>query len=299
MFKHEKKYTKNGLKIFILCAVIILCIILIIETINLFDKNDNSKQNNSNQEKTTDQNPKIEKNEFEKIKYYKSANLDRYIKYKKNNSQLSDEKIVLYTNIGIDQDFYTNITDSPNQNTNTILVNKFYQVDKDYIPNDLELIDSKYQIGNKKMTHDATIAFNEMAKSAKEEGYNIRAISTYRSYEYQDGLYKKYVKIDGTAKADTYSARPGHSEHQTGLAVDVDNIKMGYTNFALTNEFSWMKENCYKYGFILRYTTENEFITGYKNEPWHYRYVGVEIATKMKEENISSYEEYYFMYLDK
>ena len=138
-----------------------------------------------------------------------------------------------------------------------------------------------------------------MASAAKEEGYTIRAVSTYRSYSYQNTLYNNYANRDGYEKADTYSARPGYSEHQTGLAVDVDNAKISYTSFGQTKEFAWMKENAHKYGYILRYTKENEFITGYMNEPWHYRYVGVEIATKMKNENISSYEEYYFMYLDK
>ena len=163
----------------------------------------------------------------------------------------------------------------------------------------LTSINSKYQSGGKQLTSEAANAFNNLAKDAKEAGYTIRAVSTYRSFSYQKNLYNNYASKDGTVKADTYSARAGFSEHQTGLAVDVDNAKISYTKFGQTDEFTWMKENAHKYGFILRYTTENEFITGYKNEPWHYRYVGIEIATQMKNENISSYEEYYFMYLDK
>lgn len=233
-----------------------------------------------------------------KRRYYKEEYQERYETYKEKNPSLEDDKIIIYVNIGLDRPFYTNTQKSPRQNTKEVLVNKYYYLDKDYVPKDLTLIDEKYQSGNRKMVKEAALKFNEMARSAKESGYNIRAISTYRSFDYQNNLYTRYSQIDGSKKADTYSARPGYSEHQTGLAVDVDNFITNYTNFGSTNEFGWMKNNAYKFGFILRYTKENEFITGYLNEPWHYRYVGVGIATKMKQENISSYEEFYFKYLD-
>ena len=147
------------------------------------------------------------------------------------------------------------------------------------------------------MEKEAAEAFDSLARDAMLEGYTIRAVSTYRSYNYQQSLYSNYVKNDGVKKADTYSARAGHSEHQTGLAVDVDNGKKSYTSFGSTNEFKWMNDNAYKYGFILRYTKDNEFITGYKDEPWHYRYVGVEIATYIQN-NPMTYEEYYVRFLD-
>ena len=142
---------------------------------------------------------------------------------------------------------------------------------------------------------DAVIAkdaFEEMASDAKKEKLNIIAMSTYRSYDYQVNLYNKYVKADGKEKADTYSGRPGHSEHQTGLAVDVYNGKENYTNFEKTDEFDWMKEHAHEYGFILRFPKEKEQETGYTYESWHYRYVGVEEANYIKEHNIS-FEEYY------
>ncbi len=235
---------------------------------------------------------------FSKRRYYKKEYQERYENYKGKNPNLEDDKVIIYVNIGLDKPFYTNTKKSPRQNTKEVLVNKYYYLDKDYVPKDLTLIDEKYQSGNRKMVKEAAMKFNEMARSAKEAGYNIRAISTYRSFDYQNNLYTRYSQIDGSKKADTYSARPGYSEHQTGLAVDVDNFITNYTNFGSTNEFGWMKNNAYKFGFILRYTKENEFITGYLNEPWHYRYVGVGISTKMKQENISSYEEFYFKYLD-
>ena len=267
---------------------------------NIIDNNEN-KPNDTTSKYTEEQKEKLEKLDYinEKINYFKWENIDRYISYKTNNENLSNEKVILYVNIGIDNDFYTNIQTSPNQNTNAILVNKYYQINNDFEPQNLKAINSKYRTKYLEMTEEAATAFNNMAKDAEEQGYSIIAISTYRTYEYQENLYNKYAQTDGTKKADTYSARPGHSEHHTALAVDIKNATKAYTKFGETKEFEWMKENAHKYGYILRYTKENEFITGYSNEPWHYRYVGIEIATQMKNENITSYEEYYFMYLDK
>ncbi len=247
----------------------------------------------------------IEDEKLEKIGYvnrtitfFKEENIDRYIAFKEKNPKYSNEEVVVYVNIGLDNDYYTNIEKSPYGGTNKVLANKYYALDSSYEPSDLTAVNSKYSSGTRKLTKDAAEAFNKMAKAAKNEGYTVRAVSTYRSYLYQKDLYNKYVNKDGKAKADTYSARPGHSEHQTGLAVDVDNGKEIYTDFGETKEFDWMKENAYKYGFILRYTKDTEWITGYKDEPWHYRYVGLEIA-KYIHENPMTYEEYFVRFLDK
>ena len=233
-----------------------------------------------------------------KVNYFKEKYIDRYISYKNKNKNLSNNDIVLRVNIGLDQDFYTNIHKALNVNSNYVLVNKFYYLDQDYVPTNLEKIDSDYSSSDRYLVNVAKISFEFLAKKAKEEGYNIRAVSTYRSYSYQENLYNNYVKKDGVAEADKYSARPGFSEHQTGLAVDVDNIITNYNNFENTKEFEWMKENAHKYGFILRYPKSKEDITGYMYEPWHYRYVGVKIATFIYKNKIT-FEEYYFKYLDK
>ena len=307
----SKTIVKRKLKLPMVFAfiIIILCIfgsIKIIQTFN--DKNDNKIDHEKEENKTLDNDKDsaieevIKEDETKvskKTKLYKEEYKDRYDSYKEKHSDLSDEKIVLYVNIGIDQEFYTNTKDSLRTGTTLALVNKFYYLDR-YVPNDLVEINSQYKVSGKevKMTKEAAAAFEKLAEAAKKDGLTVRAMSTYRSYDYQNTLYTNYANKDGKEKADTYSARAGYSEHQTGLAVDVDNAKVSYTSFGSTNEFTWMKNHAHEYGFILRYTAENEFITGYKNEPWHYRYVGVEIATQMKKENISSYEEYYFMYLD-
>ena len=310
----RKKRINAIIKLFLSIIFVILLLFLIDLGYKYFisDKENNQDNNDITQEnknENKEEKPKYEKeidNKLkklnyinEKIDYFKMDNIDRYISYKEKNTNLSNDKVVLYVNIGIDYNFYTNIKPSPNQNNNTILLNKYYAIDSNFKPQNLKDIDPNYRSKYLQMTKDAADAFNTMAKDAKNEGYTIRAISTYRTYTYQKDLYNRYVKNDGVENADTYSARPGHSEHHTGLAVDIDNKTKVYTQFGDTKEFNWMKDNAHKYGFILRYTKENEFITGYKNEPWHYRYVGIDIATKMKEENINSYEEYYFMYLDK
>ena len=130
-----------------------------------------------------------------------------------------------------------------------------------------------------------------MADDAKENGFNIVAVSTYRSYEYQEKLYNNYVNDKGKYYADMCSARAGHSEHQTGLAVDIADLSLDYDNFEYTKEFIWVKENAHKYGFIMRYPKAKFHITGFKYEPWHYRYVGIEIATYIYENNLTL-EEY-------
>ena len=117
-----------------------------------------------------------------------------------------------------------------------------------------------------------------MKSAAKEENLDIFISSGYRSYNRQKTLYNNYVSNDGKEEADTYSARPGHSEHQSGLALDVNTVD---DSFANTEEAKWLVENCYKYGFILRYPKGKSNETGYKYEPWHFRYVGEDLATKL------------------
>lgn len=277
-------------------VVIAVIVIGIFASSKVFSKEKNETE--KNEKMTIKDKLEVLGNINKKISYFKEDYIDRYINYKKKNKTLSNSDIVLRVNIGLDQDFYTNIHKAPNIDTNYVLVNKFYYLEENYVPQNLEEIDSTYAVYGRKLINVARISFEFLAKKAKEEGYNIRAASTYRSYSYQTNLYNNYVKQDGVSKADKYSARAGFSEHQTGLAVDVDNKVSNFNNFENTKEYRWMLENAHKYGFILRYPKGKEDITGYMYEPWHYRYVGVEIATFIHQNNIT-YEEYYFKYIDK
>ena len=193
--------------------------------------------------------------------------------------------------MNLDKKFYENPKEAINQNTELVLVNKYNYLKEDFIPENLQSINSNYALGNMKLVSYAKEAFEKLSHAAKQEKLNIIAMSTYRSYNYQVNLYNRYVENDGKEAADTYSGRPGHSEHQTGLAVDVYNIKETYTNFENTKEFTWMQEHAHEYGFILRFPKDKVNETGYQYESWHYRYVGKEIAKYIKDNKIS-FEEY-------
>lgn len=169
---------------------------------------------------------------------------------------------------------------------NVVVVNKTYSLPKNFAPNNLKTLN-----GYIKVVDYVKKAFNELKSDATSIGLNIYASSGYRSYTDQKYIYNNYVKIDGKKQADTYSARAGHSEHQTGLAIDLNTIN---SSFANTSESKWLKENCYKYGFIIRYPKGKEKITGYTYEPWHIRYVGKDLAKKLYNKgNWITIEEYF------
>lgn len=225
---------------------------------------------------------------FYNISNFEVDKLDRYKKYMEEKN-CSLEEAVLKVNIGLDYDFYTHIEKASNIGSYTVLVNKYHTIGE-YVPTDLKSLsyDSKYQLREK-----ARDAFESLVSAARENHVYLRPYSAYRSFVYQTNLYNNYVARDGQEMADTYSARPGHSEHQTGLAVDVwseglEEIK--------ESDAEWLKNNSYKYGFIVRYTKENMSITGYIAEPWHLRYVGVDIATDIVEKDIT-FDEYYDLFL--
>jgi zinc D-Ala-D-Ala carboxypeptidase len=151
---------------------------------------------------------------------------------------------------------------------------------------------STYSPGESK---EARAAFNEMAAAAKLDGFELIAFSTYRSYDYQTGLYERYVERDGSEAADRYSARPGYSEHQTGLAFDIGEVNneqyYASEKFGETEAGKWVAANAYRFGFIMRYPEGKEKITGYMHESWHFRYVGIDVAEEIYKKNISL-EEY-------
>ena len=165
-------------------------------------------------------------------------------------------------------------------------------IDGILIANKLYPLPSTYNPGE---SPEAKSAFDQMAQAALAEGHELVAFSGFRSYEYQTTLYNNYVSRDGQENADRYSARPGYSEHQTGLAFDIG--EKGQEDLWLTEEFGetpaglWLVENAHKYGFILRYPKGKEDVTGFMYESWHFRYLGAEVATEIYEAGITL-EEY-------
>ena len=242
----------------------------------------------------------VKKNFIEEAKclpYYKNNNIKRYQDYQKLNSNLSVEDIVTRVNLNLDLPFYTNTKEAKLTNTFYTLVNKYNYLREDFVPNNLVELETPYAREGIYLVKSAKDKFYELVKKASEEGLTIRAISAYRGYTYQKRLYDKYVENDGVTKADTYSARPGFSDHQTGLVVDVENTINSFEAFTNTKEYQWMLANSYKYGFILRYPEGKEAITGYQFESWHYRFVGVKLAKKIKASNLT-FDEYFTRYLD-
>ena len=188
-------------------------------------------------------------------------------------------------------DFYENIKEIKKPDDIIVLVNKNNVLPSNYVPNDLRLINNRYAYDGKYLREEAAINFENLSADASMLGYRIIAVSTFRDYEYQGKLFNEYTNSKGIDYALLCSAKPGHSEHQTGLAVDVEGSNKDYDEFEKSIEFNWMKENAHKYGFILRYPKGKEHITGFKYEPWHYRYVGVKHATNIYNKNITL-EEY-------
>ena len=200
--------------------------------------------------------------------------------------------IFILISTGCDNKFYKNIKDIKNPNDTLVLVNKNNKLKNDFIPDDLIKLDLKYSNEEKYLKKEAALSFYKLSEDAKEKGYRIIVVSAYRSYTYQEKLFDYYVKGKGLNYALNCSAKPGHSEHQTGLAIDVEGSNFDYDLFEQSIEFDWMKKNAYKYGFILRYPKGKEHITGFKYEPWHYRYVGEKVAKYIYENNLT-FEEYF------
>jgi D-alanyl-D-alanine carboxypeptidase len=139
-------------------------------------------------------------------------------------------------------------------------------------------------------------ALENMFTDAGKAGINLMLSSGYRSYDYQVKLYNDYVNASSQAAADTYSARPGHSEHQTGLAVDVEPVSKNCELeqcFGNTPEGQWLATNAYKYGFIIRYTAADHSVTGYEAEPWHIRYIGTDLAAEMHKQGVTTLEQFF------
>ena len=168
----------------------------------------------------------------------------------------------------------------------------------------MDSINSKYFINGNKDTNflrkEAKLAFERLSEDSIKNGTPVYGQSAYRSYEKQEYLYNEAVSDYGKEKADMDTSRPGHSEHQTGLTIDVSSTKRGnMLSFERTPSFSWMSNNAYKYGFILRYPKGKENIHGFIYEAWHYRYVGEKIAKDMHD-NYSdlTFDEYYYKFIE-
>ncbi len=179
-----------------------------------------------------------------------------------------------------------------------VLVNKEYSLPEDYIPKDLTepdiLFPFEYPDDKKLLQKEAADAIEALFEAAAKENLHLYGISGYRSYARQKAIYETNLANRGEEYTNRYSAMPGHSEHQTGLAMDVSTPSIDFhldEGFAATPEGKWLADNAYRYGFIIRYPKDKTHITGYSYEPWHIRYVGIPLAEKLHNENLTL-EEY-------
>lgn len=245
---------------------------------------------------------------FVTAKYFIFDNLDKYLsqvitkeqdffKYR-GPDDYDYDKIVSEVNVNIIYDFYTNTKSTDRSKNYALLVNKYYELGSDYEPDDLVSIPWKYRLGLENesilIRSEVLDAYLEMWQAAyDEEGIYLLALSGYRSYASQLQVYKLYEDSKGTKYADSIAARPGYSEHQTGLSLDIYSKEcQRQSTFKDSKTYAWLVKNAHKYGFILRYPKDKESITGYNYESWHYRYVGKELASKVYESGLT-YDEYY------
>ncbi|MDD2435435.1 MAG: M15 family metallopeptidase [Bacilli bacterium] len=233
---------------------------------------------------------------FYNEKYFILDNIKKYLNYKTENKQKSYSDIVAIVNVGAHEKFYTNPIKTSLDKGILMLVNKFNYLPSEYEVDNLVTMNLQFAFNDKQIKQEVYEYFKELVIAAKQEGLTILANSTYRDNNQQSILYDNQKNRKGTEYADKLVARPGHSEHETGLAVDISTMKSGLSGFEETEEFAWVKDNAHRFGFILRYPENKEHITGFSYEPWHYRFVGVEAAEKIYELDIT-FDEYYAFYI--
>jgi len=228
--------------------------------------------------------------------HYLEENESRYETYGEKNPNLPRDVVLAYVNANVDLGFYNGIETVENPDSKTVLVNKNFALPTGYEPGNLVSLDGGFQLRG-----EAAAQFGRMRTDMNAMGYRIYLIATYRTYQTQAGRYSNAVGIYGRDWADLQFARGGHSEHQTGFAIDILHTTgipfMVDARFENTREYTWLRNNAHRYGYILRYPREEMDIHGFLFEPWHWRYVGVAIATAMYDEGITLYEEYYGRYL--
>lgn len=233
--------------------------------------------------------------EFYSISYAKLDNYDRYVHYSDDTGE-DEETTVLFVNLDMDKNDYEDPVIVTKYSTD-MLVNKHRSLTDKFVPNDLVTISKEYASEDDLQASKVAVdAFIKMNKAAEAEGYSLVINSAYRSYQEQLDLIDFYKKAYGQSYVDKYVAKAGFSEHQTGLSFDIGSRTANV--FQNSKEYTWMEENAYKYGFIRRFTKKYELITGFRNEPWHFRYVGEKIAKEIHEKGMS-YEEYWAVFLDK
>ena len=291
-FNQEKEYTKGeeedmrkkGLMIWLI-VILVMCAAVVISGCGarqaMPQEDDGSVIASGDGDNVDVTDEKEEEKETEK-------NSDTSAETAKNQVKPAEDKSIR----GIPDAIDTRTTDDGDL---LVVVNKYHAVSNNYTPKNLVTIDDKYGTWkNMQLKAEAYDAYVKLYNDAKAQGFDLKLCSTTRSYETQRTLYNNAVKNKGKEVANIRSAYPGRSEHHTGLAIDVTSASMGWglkQDFADYPDGKWINEHCQEYGFIIRYPKGKTDITGYDYEPWHLRYVGVEAATYIMENDLTL-EEY-------
>lgn len=236
--------------------------------------------------------------ELIKEKYYIHKNLERYLDYHEKNKETSNQDVVAIVNVYADYKHYEYDIQTDVEKGILLNVNKYYTLSEDFIPMDITDISLRYSYAGNRITKEANDAYVSMWNAANRAGFTLIVNSSYRDFISQDRVYNNIKASSGQKEADKVAARPGHSEHQTGLAIDVFEVSNQSTEtFKDSPAYAWLKENAHLYGFIERYPENKEYLTGYSFEAWHWRYVGEDVAKIVHNENIT-YDEYYAYYIE-
>lgn len=232
---------------------------------------------------------------FIKEKYFIYSNLDKYLDYNKSHSNVESSKVVALVNTGANSDWYSTIIKTDTTKNELMLVNKFYGLDETYEPEDLMEVPGQYAYAGNYISESMYDNLTELLSASKDAGYTLLISQGYRSYSDQESAYNNIELYNSTSYADSVAARAGHSEYQTGLSVE---LGLYYSSMETGSEVEWIKNNAYKYGFIIRYPEGKEDITGFEANNYRLRFVGVEVANKVQKENIT-FDEYYAYYINK
>ncbi len=230
--------------------------------------------------------------------YFLKKNFTTYMEYYNQNSKRSFSDVIKIVNVGANNAWYENVATTDTTDRYLVLVNKFNSLPEGYDAGTIKTFSATYAFGTVSAEETCYNAFIAMANGARKDNITLVATSGYRTHEYQTQLFDEMAQQHGEQYALDYAAKPGTSEHETGLALDIFTYGGVMETFATTETYAWLHAHAHEYGFIERYEEGKEYLTGYEPESWHYRYVGVDTAIKIKEEGIT-FDEYYAFYLNK
>lgn len=233
-----------------------------------------------------------------KEKYFIYNNLNRYLDYYSNHEKIDATKVVAIVNTGADSDWYDNVKSTDTSKGTSMLINKFYALSEGYEPEDLVEVPGYYAYSDVSVSKVIYDNLTEMLDAARSAGYTLVVSQGFRSYKEQLDTYKDIENSSSTEYAEIIAARAGHSEYQSGLGILIAPYAKDPSENKTSPEHTWLINNAHKYGFILRYPEGTEDITGFNSDAWRLRFVGVDISSKIKNENIT-FDEYYAYYINK